>query len=177
MRAPRQREFASRFVDYLLDRWTADAIYTDPGLRRQTHPAEIGPLMRQRMRRMIAALRWRDADIDICLGELLSEPRQNVVFAPARVPDMATFTRRCRARGLCLDPRTRLLFDRRRFYINGECVAIPAADTGLMRRFADTRALPPDALPSRATLAILLEWTRCGYAAFGVPAPNGARRR
>ena len=180
MRAPRQREFATRFLDFLQDRWSADALYADPGLRRQTHPAEIGPAMRRRMRRMLAALRWSDADIDTCLGELLSEPRQNVVFTPARPLGAAAFARRCRMHGLRLDPRTRLLFDRRRFFINGESVTVEPADAGLLRRLADTRVLPADARPTRPTLTLLLEWYRCGYAAFGAPvpaAPAGATRQ
>ncbi len=167
MRAPDQREVLSRFLDYLQDKLTADAVYRDPGLKRRPHPAEIGPFMRNRIRQMIATLRWNYADIDCCLGEMLSEPRQNVVFTQPRSTSAAMFARRCRVNGLHLDPKSRLLFVRNKFFINGESSAVNAGDARVMRRFADARILPPAVRLGKATLSMLHGWYRSGYVDFG----------
>ena len=150
MRAPHQREVAARFLDYLQDHLTADLTYRDRGLKRQSHRAEIGPRMRRAMRRMIEAVRWRNADIDRCVGEMLSEPRQNVVFAKPHRIDAAAFARACRARGVRLDLKSRMLFDRRNVYINGEAVAAADGDAVALRRLADERMLARGARASTA---------------------------
>ena len=102
MRAPRQDELAARFFDYVQDHLAGDAVYSDRGLRRQAHRAEIAAPMRQRLRQMIAAVRWRDEDVDRCIGEFLSEPRRHVVFDTPRRLGTAAFARAVFARGLRL---------------------------------------------------------------------------
>jgi 50S ribosomal protein L16 3-hydroxylase len=176
MRAPNQREVVSRFLDYLQDTLTADAVYRDAGLKRQVHAAEIAPLMRNRLRRMIRTLRWTNADIDRCMGELLSEPRQNAVFTPQRATAAATFARRLRACGMHLDPKSRLLFIGRTYFMNGARVDAKTGDAALLRRFADKRALPAGARASKSALSLLHDWYRSGFVGFGDGSGNTPRR-
>jgi 50S ribosomal protein L16 3-hydroxylase len=172
MRAPHAREVTARFLDYLQDRPREDSVYRDPGLRAQRHRAEISPHMRAAARAMIARLSWSAADIDRCLGEMLSEPRQNVVFAPPRRCSAAAFAQACRKRGLQLDLKSRLLFDRHAVYINGESSALAGADAAALRRLADNRALPPGLRLNAPTLALLYRWYCAGYLAPGAAAAN-----
>jgi 50S ribosomal protein L16 3-hydroxylase len=165
MRAPHRREVTARFLDYLQDRVCADDVYRDPTLKPQAHRAEIGPHMRKAARDMIGLLRWRDADIDRCFGEMLSEPRQNVVFDPPPRGSEQVFARRCRARGLELDLKSRMLFDHRNLYINGEATALRGHDAAVLRQLADQRALPPGIELATATRALLYRWYCAGYLA------------
>jgi 50S ribosomal protein L16 3-hydroxylase len=176
MRAPHERELTARFLDYLQDRPRADRVYRDPGLRPQRHRAEISPRMRAAARDMIGRLSWRAADIDRCFGEMLSEPRQNVVFAPPRRGSAAVFARACHARGIALDLKSRLLFDRRAVYINGESAALAGVDAAALRRLADERALPAGQRLGAATLALLYRWYCAGYLAPGDAAAAITRR-
>ena len=128
MRAPRQNELVSQFLDYLQDHLTADAVYRDPHLEQQKHRAEIAPRMQNAVRNMIDAIRWRNADVDRCLGELLSEPRQNVVFATRQRSSEPVFSRSLFERGVRLDLKSRMLFDRSLFFINGEAFNPAAGD-------------------------------------------------
>lgn len=167
MRAPREGELAARFFDYVQDHLAGDALYTDRGLRRQAHRAEIGAAMRQRLRAMIGAIRWRDDDLDRCIGEFLSEPRRHLEFDAPRRLGAAAFARAARARGLRLDLKSRLLFDRRRFYLNGESAPSAGLDAAALRRLADTRALARGTRLGAATLALLHRWHGAGYLQLG----------
>ncbi len=163
MRAPNQREVTAQFLEYLHDHLSGDALYRDPRLKRQTHRAEIGAQMRKTVRRMIAAMRWGDADIDRSLGEMLSEPRQNTVFDPPPPLNAAAFARKLQTQGLQLDLKSRMLFDCRNIFINGEAVAVAAGDAGALRKLADDRRLAAGAHVSRAVLAHLQRWYEAGY--------------
>jgi 50S ribosomal protein L16 3-hydroxylase len=104
-----------------------------------------------------AALRDPDA-VDRALGESLTEPKANVWFdegaqLPAAVQRVA------------LDRRTRMLYDTRHIYINGESFRAGGADATLMRRLADQRALGPRELAraSEGAIALLDDWCESGW--------------
>jgi 50S ribosomal protein L16 3-hydroxylase len=67
---------------------------------------------------------------------------------------------------VALDRRTRMLYDARHLYINGESFRAGGADATLMRRLADRRALGPRELAraSDGALALLAEWCEAGWA-------------
>jgi 50S ribosomal protein L16 3-hydroxylase len=75
------------------------------------------------------------------------------------------FARRCRARGLELDLKSRMLFDHRNLYINGEATALRGHDAAVLRQLADQRALPPGIELATATRALLYRWYCAGYLA------------
>ncbi len=175
MRAPRAQEVAARFLDYLQDHLTADGVYRDHGLKQQRHRAEISPQMQRTMRRMLDAVRWKDGDIDRCVGELLSEPRQNVVFERRRGSGVTAFARQLAARGVRLSMKSRMLFDRRAIYINGETVPLVARDAAVLRPLADARALSPGLKSSSTARDLLYRWYCAGYLELGAAAPPTPR--
>jgi len=177
MRAPGQREVAAQFLDFLQDRLPDGRVYRDSNLRAQRHPAEIGAAMRDVLRDMINAVRWNKADIDCCLGEMLSEPRQSVVFEPQQAMSAASFAAAAHRRGLQLDLKTRMLFDRSRFYINGESIAVAKSDVRAFRHLADSRQLDARTPLSRSALQWLQHWHAAGFLKFASSAHSGRARR
>jgi 50S ribosomal protein L16 3-hydroxylase len=115
-----------------------------------------------------AAIRWRARDVSRFLGEYLSEPKPRVVFSRPRRPlAAARFALRCRARGLRLDPRTRMLYRRRDYFINGERVEAPAGADRRLSRLADERSLSPGGPASQRLLRLLHEWYLAGWLHIG----------
>src|SRR5207247_8648951 len=79
-----------------------------------------------------------------CLGEYLSAPKPQTVLSRPRAPRSPTrFAALCRARGMRLDLRTRMLFREREFFVNGEQVEPPGRLRRFLARLADERVLPP----------------------------------
>jgi 50S ribosomal protein L16 3-hydroxylase len=134
------------------------ARYRDPTQPAVDAPAAMPAALQGFARRAVeAALRDADA-IDRALGESLTEPKANIWFDEAgEVPDVMQH--------VALDRRTRMLYDTRHIYINGESFRAGGADATLMRRLADRRALGQRELgrASDGALALLGEWCEAGW--------------
>jgi hypothetical protein len=66
-----------------------------------------------------------------------------------------------------LDPRTLLLFDDARMYVNGEAIAVPVPQRTPLRALADRRTLPPGAKLPRALCNLLHRWYLHGWLLIG----------
>ena len=91
------------------------------------------------------------------LGEVLSEPKPGTWFERRAA--------RLAKTGLALDRRTRMLYDDRFVFVNGEAIRAGGADATLMRRLADERRLDAKSVAhaSAAARALLAEWLRAGW--------------
>jgi len=134
------------------------ARYRDPTQPAVDAPAAMPAALQDFARKAVeAALRDPDA-IDRALGESLTEPKANIWFDEGGdVPDAMQH--------VALDRRTRMLYDTRHIYINGESFRAGGADATLMRRLADRRALGQRELAraSDGALALLGEWCEAGW--------------
>ncbi|MDQ0609391.1 50S ribosomal protein L16 3-hydroxylase [Variovorax sp. W1I1] len=134
------------------------ARYRDPTQPAVDAPAAMPTALQDFARKAVeAALRDPDA-IDRALGESLTEPKANIWFDEGGdVPDAM--------QQVALDRRTRMLYDTRHIYINGESFRAGGADAALMRKLADRRALGPRELAraSEGALALLGEWCEAGW--------------
>ncbi|MFN3544544.1 MAG: JmjC domain-containing protein [Thiobacillus sp.] len=160
-RAPTADELAQGFLMFLQDSIKLEGRYADPDLRLQKHPGEIGRAMLEQIEAMLAKIRWTRRDVAEFAGRYLSEPKPNVFFDPPEAPlGRAAFARAARQRGVALDPKSRLLFTGKRFFINGEAFAPSAAEIAALTQLADRRRLaaPPVALQPR-----LYEWYEAGW--------------
>ncbi|WP_062366503.1 JmjC domain-containing protein [Variovorax paradoxus] len=152
---------AQAYAEALEDAGPAElARYRDPTQPAVEAPAAMPAALQAFARKAVdAALRDPDA-IDRALGESLTEPKANVWFDSegAEVP--------AELHAVALDRRTRMLYDARHLYINGESFRAGGADATLMRRLADRRALGPRELAraSDGALALLAEWCEAGWA-------------
>ena len=105
----------------------------------------------------------------MCIRDsFLTEPKPNVWFeAQARPVALGTWWEAARRRGLRADRRTRMAYRGRHLFINGESCDIPAGSAASLRRLADSRELPPDALratPVDSALAQTLhQWFCAGW--------------
>ncbi len=134
------------------------ARYRDPTQPAVDAPAAMPAALQDFARKAVeAALRDPDA-IARALGESLTEPKANIWFDEGSdVPDAM--------QQVALDRRTRMLYDTRHIYINGESFRAGGADAALMRKLADRRALGPRELAraSEGALALLGEWCEAGW--------------
>jgi 50S ribosomal protein L16 3-hydroxylase len=167
-RAPSAQELGTAFLDYLRDNLRLDGMYGDPDLRVQRHPSAIPPAMARRVEHMLRPVRFRRTDMRQFLGEYLSTPKPQIVFCAPRAPlDERRFETAAHRRGIRLDPRTLLLFDNARMYVNGEAIAVPVAQRVLLRALADRRTLTPGAKLPRALCSLLHRWYRHGWLLIG----------
>jgi 50S ribosomal protein L16 3-hydroxylase len=171
MRAPQRGSLAAEIVQRLAETHEDATLYRDPGQSATARPAAIpAPLAAfaaDAVRRLVA----RRAPLARALGEVLSEPKAHVWFAKSAAA--------WRPGAVTLDRRTRMLYDARRVFINGESVAARGRDAALLHRLADERSLDARAVrgASRAALALLAEWLRAGWLhAASHPPRAGATR-
>ena len=165
-RAPAAAELAVALLERIADdvRDRADEAsrvdarrYCDAGAAPVARPAripdELAEFADAAIDRALAdrALRGR------ALGEVLSEPKAGTWFERGKG--------RLGTRGLALDRGTRMLYDDRFVFINGEAIRAGGADATLMRRLADDRRLDAKSVAqaSAAARALLAEWLRAGW--------------
>jgi 50S ribosomal protein L16 3-hydroxylase len=106
-----------------------------------------------------AALQRRLADPDALarvFGEMLTEPKPQVWFA-------AGAARRVGA--VRLDARSRMVYDERHVFINGEAFRAGGRDAALMRKLADSRSLATADCGrlSVAAAGLLDDWVAAGW--------------
>lgn len=131
--------------------------YRDPAQPAVAAPAAIPPALQAFARdAVLAALRDPDA-IDRALGESMTEPKPTVWFDQGEQPAVLA--------SVALDRRTRILYDARHLYINGESFRASGRDAKLMRLLADQRALGARDLrgASEDALALLGDWCEAGW--------------
>jgi 50S ribosomal protein L16 3-hydroxylase len=150
------RELLMRLADEGDDAGPAMALYRDP---QQPATATPGALPDDLLNFARAALQRQLADAEALarvFGELLTEPKPQVWFeaGPARTPGAVR-----------LDARSRMLYDTRHVFINGEALRAGGRDARLMRKLADTRSLAAaDCARLSAPAAALLDgWVAAGW--------------
>jgi len=132
------------------------------------HPAAIPPGMARRVERLLRSVRFGRADVRRFLGEYLSAPKPQIVFSPPRAPlGGRPFKTAAHACGLRLDPRTLLLFDGERMYVNGEAVTLPLPLRAPLRALADCRTLSSGAKLPGALCSLLHRWYLHGWLLIG----------
>jgi 50S ribosomal protein L16 3-hydroxylase len=159
-RAAGRAELRDEVLQRMLDgneRPDVDPLYRDPRQPATTQPALIPEALREFAAREVA--RWlADPQALACaVGEVLSEPKPAVWFdAGAPV---------ARGQGVRLDRRTRMLYDDRHVFINGEAFRAAGRDATLMRRLADGRTLPARQVAALSDDAreLLDQWAQAGW--------------
>ena len=165
-RAPSAQEVATAFLDWLRDRIALDGRYGDRGRRPARSPACIERALRAYAVATLRRLTWDERAVARFLGSYLTEPKPGVVFSPpGGGSDAVRFIRRAARRGLRLDSRTRLLYDERSLFINGDALAWPAHGRATLKRLADARRLAAGEVDDRAS-SLLYRWYRDGFLHF-----------
>jgi 50S ribosomal protein L16 3-hydroxylase len=117
-------------------------------------PAALVAFAQAALKRRLAEPHW----LERALGESLTEPKPLVWFEAASGPRGAG--------GVRLDARTRMLYDERHVFINGEAFRASGRDAQLVRRLADERQLTAVEVRrlSKAAVAQIDEWVAAGWA-------------
>jgi 50S ribosomal protein L16 3-hydroxylase len=162
-RAPTAQELATAFLDWLRDRIELRGRYRDPTLAAPRAPARIGRDLQAYARDSLARVIWDPRTIERFLGCYLTEPKPAVTFSPpSRALSREAFALRAARNGVHLDSATRLLYDARQIFVNGDVLEPPREAAPALRRLADARELPPSRIDTDA-LTILYRWYRDGF--------------
>lgn len=132
-------------------------LYRDPSQPATGTPARIPPALHDFAADAVARLAGHPQALACALGEWLSEPKPRVQFDEGDpLADDA---------GLVLDRRTRMLYDDRHVFINGESYRAAGRDAALMRRLADDRrlAVAQWRRASDEARALLDDWAQAGW--------------
>lgn len=157
-RTPAQGEWAQDLLQRLADMAgdSAGTRYADRASPAARCPARIPSGLEEFARRAVAKAAGDPQALQRAVGESLSEPKANVFFQPSAT--------RLRA-GMRLDRRTRMLYDARYIFINGEAYRAGGKDFLLLRILADRRSLTLAEASgfSQQALALLQEWLEMGW--------------
>lgn len=172
-RAPSETELLSQFLQRMAERIAADETkpvrYRDPEQDAVAHPAALPARLVAATQALVDGLRWSTGDVQVFLGGYLSEPKSHVYFdPPQRAMRQETFVRRAQARGLHLDTRTQMLYDKERLYINGEPFAAASPRSRkILCGMADDRSLEPADFVTLShdspIVSALFEWYLAGW--------------
>ncbi len=142
-RAPGTFEIQSKFLDFIQDHLITNEneIYKDPNLTPQKNPAEISSNMTKEMRNIVDRLRWDKSSINHFIGQLLSEPIENSIFETRKPLSLKAFEKSIVHKTLRLNSKTRMLFIKNNFYINGEFIKIDKKYTSFLKELANDREI------------------------------------
>jgi 50S ribosomal protein L16 3-hydroxylase len=160
-RTPNRGELARELLQRIADDATdiaGEGLYWDPSQPATEAPGEVPePLVKFAQAALHSALADRDV-LARALGEHITEPKANVWFDPREEAiDVVG--------ALVLDRRTRMMYDGRHVFINGESLRAAGRDATLMRALADRRMLTAAqvAKASDAALEVLSSWCEAGW--------------
>ena len=150
------REVLQRMID-ALEAPEREGHYKDPSQPATETPGLIPAALQDfAMRSVIEAL--NDANsLQAALGESLTEPKALVWFEPGE-PWLP-------GQGVRLDARSRMMYDARHIFINGESFQAAGRDATLMRELADHRHLSAKTVSrlSAGALELLKDWVDSGW--------------
>ncbi len=157
-RAPAQGEWAQDLMQRLADVAgdAAGARYADRGEQATVHAGAITPALQEFARHALEKSLGDPQALLRAVGESLSEPKAHVFFEP-KASDLRG--------GLVLDRRSRMLYDERHIFINGESYRASGKDFGLLKELADSRSLSQGQAMGLSAQArgLLEEWLEMGW--------------
>ncbi len=165
-RSPKQDELARELFLRLSDapdECPRDVVYKDPKQAAVANPGAIPAPLLDFARTALEKALAEPLALERALGETLSDPKPGVWFEPAQDFGLIENVR--------LNQRTRMLYDARHIFINGESYLAEGRDAELMRQLADTRQLSLQEVQqlSDDALELLSSWVDAGWAHSEAP--------
>jgi len=157
-RAPAHGELAQDLLQRLAD-VAGDATgarYADRGEQATVRAGAIPPALQEFARHALEKSLRDPQALLRAMGESLSEPKAHVFFEPS-ASDLRG--------GLVLDRRSRMLYDERHIFINGESYLAAGRDFELLKELADRRTLSERQIIGLSAQArsLLQEWLEMGW--------------
>ncbi len=155
-RAPETQELTQAFLNHLQDTVQTNGFYEDKTLSLQKHPAEISKKMVEKVTKILETITWDKRTIANFLGLYLTEPKLHIIFERPAEINVNDFSKKIAKQLLTLDLKSKMLFQKNVFYLNGETLTVPARLTDCMwhladNRFLDTASLSKDMQQALAT--------------------------
>ncbi|MDG5975704.1 transcription factor jumonji jmjc domain-containing protein [Hydrogenophaga taeniospiralis CCUG 15921] len=156
-RVPQRGGLAGELLQRMADDFDDTTLYRDPDQAATDTPAAMPQALEAFAADALQRLLAERESLACALGEVMTEPKPKVWFEEPQhdwVPGALT-----------LDRRTRMMYDARHVFINGDGFRAAGADARLMRSLADTRSLGTRqvAQASPAALALLQDWFEAGW--------------
>ena len=156
-RAPQRGGLAGELLQRMADDLDDDTLFRDPGQPATATPAAIPAALEAFAVDALQRLLAERQSLACALGEVMTEPKPRIWFDEPAQDWMPGALR--------LDRRTRMMYDDRHIFINGESFRAGGADARLMRALADQRALDVRqvARASEGAKALLQDWFDAGW--------------
>ena len=160
-RTPMGTELARELLQRVLDDVEPDADephFRDPPRSATETPAQMPQALDTFARKAVERLLRDPSQLARALGEVMTEPKPQVWFEAGLERGLGA--------GLRLDRRTRMMYDERHVFINGESFNAAGRDARLMRELADARRLtaPECNRLSVDAQAVVADWVAQGWA-------------
>jgi 50S ribosomal protein L16 3-hydroxylase len=166
-KAPQRGELAADLLARLADGAAEDRkLYRDAAQSATEQPGRVPAALQQFAAQAVRALAQQSQTLDCALGELLTEPKAQVWFESGVALKETD--------GVVLDRRSRMMYDQRCIYLNGESFRAAGTDAKWMARLADSRRLSGPELKRLSPQArlLVLDWVSSGWLR---PSPSVAR--
>jgi 50S ribosomal protein L16 3-hydroxylase len=86
-------------------------------------------------------LLWNKNLINTFIGQLLTEPVETAIFQRPKPISLEIFKKNLSKKILELNPKTRMLFIKNNFYINGELIEVDKKYTAYLRQLANNKKI------------------------------------
>jgi 50S ribosomal protein L16 3-hydroxylase len=164
--APKQNELVACLLQRLAEIASDELeehqdLYQDPEQAASNKAAQIPPALANFARQGLDKLLTQPQMLDEMLGEFLSEPKASVSFTAAEAAEpIPNWT------ALSLHPGTRMLYDAKAIYCNGESWHTAGADARTLRLLANQRHLGKADIEaaSEEVRELLQDWLQQGWA-------------
>lgn len=156
-RAPQRGGLAGELLQRMADELDDDTLFRDPGQAATATPAAMPAALEAFAVDALQRLLAERQSLACALGEVMTEPKPRIWFDEPE----GNWT----LGALRLDRRTRMMYDDRHIFINGESFRAGGADARLMRALADQRGLDQRQLAraSEGAQALLQDWFDAGW--------------
>lgn len=156
-RAPQRGGLAGELLQRMADELEDETLYRDPGQPATAHPGAMPEGLEAFAVDALQRLLAERQSLACALGEVMTEPKPRIFFDEAQTDWVAGAVR--------LDRRTRMMYDPRHVFINGESFRAGGADARLMQRLADERSLDARQVQraSEGARALLQDWFEAGW--------------
>jgi 50S ribosomal protein L16 3-hydroxylase len=156
-RAPQRGGLAGELLQRMADELDDETLYRDPTQPATAHPGAMPEGLEAFAVDALQRLLAERQSLACALGEVMTEPKPRVFFDEAQGDWVAGAVR--------LDRRTRMMYDPRHVFINGESFRAGGADARLMQRLADERSLDVRQVQraSEGAQALLQDWFEAGW--------------
>lgn len=156
-RVPQRGGLAGELLQRMADEFDDETLYRDPQQAATATPAAMPPALEAFALQGLERLLKERQSLACALGEVMTEPKPKVWFEEPE-SDWKTGA-------VVLDRRTRMMYDPRHLFINGESFRAGGADAKLMQRLADQRWLDAKrvARASTGAQALLQDWFEAGW--------------